>query len=86
MQELTDSNRSLANGNAVGPDGMSVELFKITLNGDSILRRILLDMATCIWMGGGGEFRSSSGNMPPTRYSIKRRTGQRTATIVVYRW
>ena len=35
MQELTDAIRSLANGKAVGPDGVPVELFKIALNGDT---------------------------------------------------
>ena len=44
MQELTGAIRSLANGKAVGPDGVSVELFKITLNGDPALRRRLLDI------------------------------------------
>ena len=44
MQELTDAIRSLANGKAVGPDGVSVDLFKITLNGDLVV---------FIW--GGGE-------------------------------
>ena len=34
IQELTDAIRSLANGKAVGPDGVPVELFKIALNGD----------------------------------------------------
>ena len=34
MQELTGAIRSLANGSAFGPDGISVELFKIPLNGD----------------------------------------------------
>ena len=29
---------------AVGPDGVSVELFEITLNGDPALRRTLLDI------------------------------------------
>ena len=53
MQELTDAIRSLANGNAVGPDGVSVELSKITLNGDPALRRRLLDIVVRIW--GGGE-------------------------------
>ena len=53
MQELTDAIRSLANGKAVGPDGVSVELFKITLNGDPALRRRLLDIVVRIW--GGGE-------------------------------
>ena len=54
MRELTDAIRSLANGKAVGPDGVSVELFKITLNGDPALRRRLLDIVVRIW-GGGGE-------------------------------
>ena len=53
MQELTDAIRSLANGKAVGPDGVSVELFKITLNGDPALRRRLLDIIVRIW--GEGE-------------------------------
>ena len=52
MQELTDAIRSLANGKAVGPDGVSVELFKITLNGDPALRRGLLDIVVRIWRGG----------------------------------
>ena len=52
MQELTDAIRSLANGKAVGPDGVSVELFKITLNGDLALRRRLLDVVFRIWRGG----------------------------------
>ena len=47
MQELTD-----ANGKAVGPDGVSDELFKITLNGDLALRRRLLDIVVRIWRGG----------------------------------
>ena len=53
MQELTNAIRSLANEKAVGPDEVPVELFKITLNGDSALRRRLLDIVVCIW--GGGE-------------------------------
>ena len=52
MKELTDAIRSLANGKAVGPDGVSVELFKITLNGDPTLRRRLLDIVVRIWRGG----------------------------------
>ena len=52
MQELTDAIRSLANGKAVGPDEVSVELFKITLNGDPTLRRRLLDIVVRIWRGG----------------------------------
>ena len=52
MWELTDAIRSLANGKAVGPDGVSVELFKITLNGDSALRRRLPDIVVRIWKEG----------------------------------
>ena len=54
MQELTDAIRSLANEKAVGPDGVSVELFKITLNGDPALRPRLLDIVVRIWKGGRG--------------------------------
>ena len=52
MQELTDVIHSLANGKTVGPDGVSVELFKIPLNGDPALRRRLLDIVVHIWMRG----------------------------------
>ena len=52
MQELTDAIRSLANGKANGSDGVSVELFNITLNGDPALRRRLLDIVVRIWRGG----------------------------------
>ena len=52
MQVLTDATRSLANGKAVGPDGVSVELFEITLNGDPALRQRLLDIVVLIWRGG----------------------------------
>ena len=51
MQELKDAIRSLANEKAVGPDGVSVELFKITPNGDHALRRRLLDIVVRI-LGG----------------------------------
>ena len=51
MQKLTDAIRSLANGKAAGPEGVSVELFKITLNGDPTLRRRLLDIVVRIWRG-----------------------------------
>ena len=50
MQELTDAIRSLAN-RKVGPDGVSVELFKINLNGDPPPRRKLLDIVVRIWRG-----------------------------------
>ena len=53
MLELTDAIRSLVNGKAVGgPDGVSVELFKIAPNGDPALRRRLLDIIVRIWRGG----------------------------------
>ena len=52
MQELTDAVRSLANGKAVGPDGISIELFKTTLNSNSALRRRPLDIVVRIWRGG----------------------------------
>ena len=48
MQELTGDIRLLANGKDVGLDGVSVELFKITLDGDPALRRRLLDVVVCI--------------------------------------
>ena len=52
VQELTDAIRSLANRKAVGPDGLSVELFKITVNGDPALRRRLFDIVIRVWRGG----------------------------------
>ena len=48
MQELADAIHSLANGKAVEPDGVSVELFEITLNVDPALRRRLLDIVVRI--------------------------------------
>ncbi len=51
MQELIDANRSLANGKAVGPDGIPVELFMIAFNGDPVLRQRLLDIVIGIWRG-----------------------------------
>ena len=52
MQDLTGAIRSLANGKAVRPDEVSVELDKIPLNGDPALRRRLLDIVGCIRRGG----------------------------------
>ena len=52
VQELKGAIRSLANGKAVGSDEVSVELFKITLNGNPALRRRLLDIVVRIWRGG----------------------------------
>ena len=52
IQELTVAIHLLANGKAVGANGVSVELLKITLNGDPALRRKLLDIVVRIWRGG----------------------------------
>ena len=50
VQELTGVVHSLANRMAVGPNGVSVELFKITRNGDSALCRRLLDITdVSVW-------------------------------------
>ena len=51
MQELTDTIRSLANGKAVGSDGVSIELFKIALNVDPALHWRLLDIVIRIRRG-----------------------------------
>ena len=83
MQELTDTIRSLANGKAVGPDEVYVELFKITLNGDPTLRRRLLDIVVRIWRGG---------EVPQQRKDaiimvlLKRRIGQSAVTTGASRW
>ena len=52
MQELTGVIRSLADGNAVRPDGVSDKLFKTSLSGDPALRCRLLNFVVCIWRGG----------------------------------
>ena len=52
IQGLADAIRSLANGKAVGPDGVSVELFKIVLNGAPTLRQRLPDIVVGIWREG----------------------------------
>ena len=51
MQELTDTIRCLANGKTVGPDRVSIELFKTILHGDPAQRRRLLDIVVRIWRG-----------------------------------
>ena len=79
MQELTDAIRSLANGKAVGPNGVSIELFKITLNCDPALRQRLSDIVVCIWKGGVPQ----QWKMPSSWYSTKRRIGQSAATTGV---
>ena len=67
----------------VGPDGIPVELFKITLNGDPALRQRLLDIITGIWRGK--RFRNS-GKMPLSRCSTRRRIGQNVETTGVSHW
>ena len=52
MQELTDVIHSFANGKAVGPNGVSVELLKINLHGDPARRWRLLDIVVRLWRGG----------------------------------
>ena len=52
MQQPADAICSLTNGKVVEPDGVSVELFKINLNGDSAQHRGLLDIVVRIWRGG----------------------------------
>ena len=42
----------VANGKAVGPDRVSVELFNITPNSNAALYWKLLDVVVCIWIGG----------------------------------
>ena len=49
MKELTAVIRSLGNENAVRQDGNFVELFNMTVNGVSALRRRLVDVVICIW-------------------------------------
>ena len=83
LQELTDAIRSLANGKAIGPDGVSVELFTITLNGDPALHRGLLDIVVRVWSGARC---CSSRKMPSSWYSTKRRIGQSAATPGASRW
>ena len=75
IQDLTDAIHSFANGKkTVGPDVVSVKLFKITLNDDPALRRRLLDIVVIsMYLEGRGGCRSSSGNMPSSWYSTKRR-------------
>ena len=83
IQELTDAIRSLANGKAVEPDGVSVELFKITLNGDPTLRRRLLDIVVRIWRGGDVP---QQWKCAIIMVLINRRIGQSAATTRASRW
>ena len=71
MQELTDAIRSLANGKAVGPDGVSVELFKITLK--TVIPPCAGDCSISSFVLGGGARRRSGGKMPSSWYFTKMR-------------
>ena len=83
MQELVGAIRSLASGKAVGPDGVSVELFKITINGDPALRRRLLNVVVCIWRGSEVP---QQWKYALIMYSRKRRIGQSAATSGASHW
>ena len=82
MQELTDAIRSVANGKAVEPGGVSVELFKITFNGDRALRRRLLDIVVRIWTGGEKPQQSKTSS---SWYFTKRKIGQSAVTTGAFR-
>ena len=84
MQELTDAIRSLANGKAVGPDGVSVELFKITVS--TVILPCAGDYSISSFVFGWGTRCRSSGNMSSSWYSIKRRMGQSAETAGASRW
>ena len=70
MQELTGAIRPLTNGNAIGPDGVSVELYDITLSGDLALRRRLIDVFCILMKRGRCQI---SGKMTLSWYSTKQR-------------
>ena len=74
MQKLTADIRSLANGKAVGPDGVPVELFKIALNGDPALQQRLFDIPVSI---------SKGGDIPQQWKDV---IGKSAATTEVSRW
>ena len=76
MQELTDAIRSLANGKAVEPDGVSVELFRSL---STVIVPCAGDCSISSFVFGGGARCRSSGNMSSSWYSIKRRIGQSAA-------
>ena len=78
MQELTDVIRSSASGNAVGPDEVFVELFKITL------RRRLIDIARSCFEGGRGAAAMERCHHHGTPQ--KRRIRQSAATTRASRW
>ena len=84
MEELTDAIRSLANGKAVGPDRVSVELFKITPS--TVIPPCARDCSILSFVFEGEARCRSSGRMPSSWYSTKRRIGQSAATAGTSRW
>lgn len=70
----------MTNGKAVGPDGIPVELFKITLNSDPTLRQTLLDIVMGIWIG---ERFSISETILLSRYSHKKIYKQSVTKILL---
>ena len=84
MQELTDAIRSLANGKAVGPDEVSVELFKITPS--TVIPPCARDRSIFSFVFEGEARCHSSGRMPSSWYSTKRRVGHSAATAGTSRW
>ena len=80
MQELAGVICLLANGMAVEPDGISVELFKITHIGDPARRQRLLDIVVCMWRGGKCR---SGGEMPSSWYSTQVKKKKKKANRVM---
>ena len=76
MQELTGAIRSLADGKAVGPDGVSVELLR---SPSTVISPGAGDCTMSSFVFGGEARYRSSGDIPSSWYPIKRRIGQTTA-------
>ena len=83
VQELTDAIRSLANGKAVGPDGVSVELLR---SPSTVIPPCAGDCSISSFVFGGGARCRSSGKMPSSWYFTKRRIGQSRATTGASCW
>ena len=75
MEELTVAIRSLAIEKAVGLDGVSVELFKMTYSSHPAVRRRLLRIAVCR-MGG-----RSAASIPLSWYSTKTKGGSDKVSV-----
>ena len=83
IQELVDAIRSLANGNAVGLDGVSVELFKIAPKGDPPCDENC-SIPSLVHGGGGGGATAVERCSPWCL--IKIRIGQSAATTGAFCW